>query len=180
MNTLFRCLVIGSASLFLGLSGDPNEKADELYGQAAQLVESAKQAGSYSEALPLYEQAKDVLERIVSQYADSTIAVGLVSGQTKISNVALSEFRELEGPLKRYAKAEQDPLSCALVVARTVQREYRRIEATIDIARVFVKAGHQPSESDIAILREIVQTAMPMEKAWERREEHSPAATNKE
>ena len=98
----------------------------------------------------MYEQAKDVLERIVSQYADSTIAVGLVSGQTKISNVALSEFRELEGPLKRYAEAEQAPLSCALVVARTVQREYRRIEATIDIARVFVKAG-QAEQAGLAL-----------------------------
>ena len=141
MNTLFRCLVIGSALLFLGLSGDPNEKADELYAQAVQLVESAKQASSYSEALPLYERAGDMLERIVSQHADSTIAGDLISGQTKISNLTLSEFRELEGSLKRYAKAEQDPLSCALVVARTVQREYLRIEAAIDIARVFVKAG---------------------------------------
>ena len=180
MNTLLRCLVIGSALLFLGLSGDPNEKANELYVQAAQLVESAKQVESYSAALPLYEQARDTLERIVSQYADSTIAVGLVSGQTKISHLTFSEFQELGGSLRRYAKAEQDPLSCALVVARTVQREHRRIDAVIDIARVFVKAGHQPSENEVAILREIIQTAMPMEKVWKTLEEHSSAATNKE
>ena len=121
--------------MFLGLSDDPNEKADELYAQAAQLVESAKQAKSYSEALPLYEQAKDILERIVSQYADSTIAVGLVSGQTKISSVTLSEFRELEGSLKRYARAEQDPLSCALVAAET------EVGDVVKITHRYVKAG---------------------------------------
>ena len=150
MNTLLRFLVIGSALLFLGLSGDPNKKADELYGQAAQLVESAKQAGSYSATLPLYEQARDMLERIVSQYTDSTIAVGLVSGQTKISNVTFSEFQELGGSLRRYARAEQDPLSCALVVAGTVKIEYRRIDAVIDIARVFVKAG-QAEQATLAL-----------------------------
>ena len=150
MNILLRCLVIGSAFLFLGLSDDPNEKADELYAQAAQLVESAKQAGSYLEALPLYEQARDLLERIVSQYADSTVAVGLVSGQTKISNVTLSEFRELGDSFRRYAKAEQDPLPCALIVAGTVKREYLRIEAAVDIARVFVKAG-QAKQATLAL-----------------------------
>ena len=73
MNILLRCLVIGSASLFFGCSGDPNEKAHELYVQAIQLVESAKQSENYSAALPLYEQARDMLECILSQYADSTI-----------------------------------------------------------------------------------------------------------
>ena len=42
MKTLFRWLVIGSISLFFGCSSDPNEKANELYVQAVQLVESAK------------------------------------------------------------------------------------------------------------------------------------------
>ena len=64
----------------------------------------------------------------------------------------------------------------ALAVTKTIkdeyrlgyEQEYRKALALTDIASEFVKTGHQPSESDIAILREIVQAAMPMEKAWER------------
>lgn len=239
MNTLLRCLVVGLALLFFRCSGDPNEKANELYVQAVQLVRSAKQVGSYSEALPLYEQAGDRIERIASQYSGSNIAVNLISGQTRISNLTLSEFQELEGLLKRLADAEQDPFSCALVIVETIKKESRRADAltiiaeglakaehfvqALDIAHTvkdelkadgltyiavglakagyfsqalniantiedesskawalggiganLTKVGQQPNESDVAILREIVQTAIPMEKAWERIKKNEP------
>ena len=150
MNTLFRCLAIGSASLFFGCSGDPNEKANELYVQAVQLVESAKQAGSYSAALPLYEQAGDRVERVASQYSGSNIAVSLVSGQTKISNLTLSEFQELEDLLKRLVKAEQDPFSCALVVAETIREKNERASALWTVADGLAQAGQFPQALNVA------------------------------
>ena len=114
------CL-IGIISFFSGCSTDPNEKANELYVEASQLMQSAKTVESYSEAFEIYNSALKNIQRIMSKYSTSTLAVQLVSGETKIEGLALSEFQKLEGHLKRLAEAEQNLLSCALFIAKTIE-----------------------------------------------------------
>ena len=77
---------------------------------------------------------------------------------------------------------EAGQLTQALAVTKTIkdeyrlgyEQEYRKALALGDIASEFAKTGHQPSESNEAILREIVQAAIPMEKAWERIKKNEP------
>jgi len=84
------CFII-TVAIFSGCSTDPNEKANELYVEASQIMQSVKaEAGSYSEALESYNNARKILERIVSKYASSNVAVRLISGQTRISGLTLS------------------------------------------------------------------------------------------
>ena len=76
-----------------GCSTDPNEKANELFVDASQLMQSIKtQTGSCSKALELYKSAQKKIERILSKYASSNVAVNLISSQARISGFTLSEF----------------------------------------------------------------------------------------
>ena len=159
MNILLRWLVIGSAFLFLGLSDDPNEKADEVYAQAAQLVESAKQAGSYSEALPLYEQARDMLERIVSQYVANTL-----KGQKAPALMTLA------GELTKAGQAEQAGpiLTQALDLTNALKDGDHKAQSLVDIVRRLTEAGQ--AEQARSILSQALNVANTVKddywKAW--------------
>ena len=159
--TIFCFITI--VSVFSGCSTDPNEKANELYVEASQLMQSAKvEARSYFEALELYSNARKNLERISSKYASSNVAVRLMSGQTKISGFTLSEFEELEGFLKPLVEAEKKPLTCALLVAKTIKDKSSKASALAGIGCKYAEAGQHPSENAIRNLCDIVHAAKPM------------------
>ena len=103
-----------------GCSFDSNEKANELYVNASQHLQSmSEESESYTRAFESYKEAQIRIEQIMSKYSSSSIAVKLISGETKISGFTLSEYRKLEESLKPLAEAEQDPLSCALLFTRS-------------------------------------------------------------
>lgn len=110
-----------------GCSGDPNKKANKLYTEASQALQlSKKENKNYSDLLDSYKSAKNRIDRILSEYPSSNIAVELSSDGIKVSGLTLSQFRELELSLKVLAEAEQSPLSCALLVAKTIEEAWEK------------------------------------------------------
>jgi len=129
--------------IFLSVcSENPNEKANVLYIEDSQLMESVKtEIGSYSKAFESYQGVQKKLERILSKYASSSIAVNLMSGQTKISGFTLSEFRKLKSSLKALAEAEQNPFLCALIVAKKIKDARSKALVLAEIAGKYAEAG---------------------------------------
>jgi len=124
-----------------GCSTDPNEKANELYVKASQLMQSAiTEKESYSKVLESYNRAQKEIESILSKYASSNIAVSLMAGKTRISGFTLNEFKKLESSLKPLAESEQKPLSCALLVARTIKIRFCRDRALTKIVGKYADA----------------------------------------
>jgi len=69
---------------------DPNKKANELYVHAAETINNiSTEAKSYSEAYEYYKSARENIERILSKYPSSNLAVRLLSGETLISKYEL-------------------------------------------------------------------------------------------
>ena len=157
------CL-IGIISFFSGCSTDPNEKANELYVEASQLMQSAKTVESYSEAFEIYNSALKNIQRIMSKYSTSTLAVQLVSGETKIEGLALSEFQKLEGHLKRLAEAEQNLLSCALFIAKTIENANFKAVALAEIAGKYAEVGQK--EKAAQIVSQALETAKTIEDVY--------------
>ena len=145
-----------------GCSNDPNEKANELYVNAIQYTESMMtETESYTRAFEHYDNARRAVERILAKYTSSNIAVRLSSSETRVSRFTLSEFRGLESRLKQLSKAEQDPLTCALIVAKTIEDESSKALALADIAGKYAETGQ---------LSQALETAKTIEdessKAW--------------
>ena len=159
-----------SVLLFLsGCSGDPNEEANKLYTEASQFMQSSKtEDGSYSVVFDLYERAKNRIDRILSRYPSSNIAVELLSGNIKISGFTLSQFQELEGSLKLLVEAEQFPLSCAILVTKTIENASFKVWALAEIAGKYTEAGQ--NEQAAQLLSQALQSAETIEiapfKAW--------------
>ena len=147
--SIFYFIII--VSIFSACSTDPDEKANELYVEASQIMQSAKRdAGSYSEALESYKNAKKKVERICSKYASSNVAVSLMSGQTRISGLTLSKFKEIEDSLRPLAEAEKKPLSCALLVAKTIKDESSKSRVLAEIAGKYAEARQFTQALEIA------------------------------
>ncbi|MBW1937091.1 MAG: hypothetical protein JRI84_16415 [Deltaproteobacteria bacterium] len=131
--------------LFLVLSGcstDPNEKANELYVKALEYNQKMRaKSESYSSALESYKKVQAHIDRILSKYPGANLAVGLMSGETRISGLTLSEFRNLESSLKLMAEAEHEPLSCALLFAKTIESELSKAWTLTVIAVECAEAG---------------------------------------
>jgi tetratricopeptide (TPR) repeat protein len=144
MRTFARSLVFLSLPIFLlsGCSDDANKGAKLLYSEASQALESS-QAGSksYAEVLVSYKTAKEQIERILREFPSSEIAVGLSSGSTTISGLTLDQFQELEATLKQLVKAEQDPLACALLLAKTTDTALGKSEVLAEIAGKVAESG---------------------------------------
>lgn len=134
-----------SILLFLsGCSGNPNEKANKLYTEASQILQNSKlEDDSYSDVYNSYENAKSRIDRILSKYPSSNIAVELLSGDMEISGLTLSQFHELESSLKLLAEAEQSPFSCALLVANKMQYPQQQASVLVEIAGKYAKAGQK-------------------------------------
>jgi len=108
-----------SLILIFGCSS-PNEKANKLYVEASQLVKKAQEVEkrSYSDALKLYKKALGKIERIQSKYPSSELAVKLVQDRIKVGSYTIKEIKETIVPhIEIKAKAEENPLACALFVA---------------------------------------------------------------
>lgn len=155
------CFVI-IVTIFSGCSTDPNEKANELYVEASQIMQNIKiEAKSYSEAVALYHKAGNIIDQISTQYPSSNLAVSLMSGQTRISGLTLSEFEVLEGFLEPLAEAEKTPLSCALLVVETIEDADDKAEALAKIAVKFAEVGQK--EKATQILSQALKTAKTIE-----------------
>lgn len=117
-----KVLLASFTILFILMScASPDEKANKLYVQAVKLIESAQKVEdtSYRHALKLYKEALSKLQRIISKYPSSQIAVKIVSGEVKDMN-NLKENIIPKISLK--AAAEEDPLACAVMVASAIKR----------------------------------------------------------
>ena len=114
-----------SLILIFGCSS-PDEKANKLFVEASQLVKKAQEAEktSYSDALKLYEKALEKIERIQSKYPSSELAVKLVQdSRIKVGSYTIKEIKETIVPyVEIKAKAEENPLACALFVAITTKK----------------------------------------------------------
>ena len=156
---IFFVFSIGAIS-FLACSTDPNEQANKLYVEAIEIWQNAKiKADNYSKAYESHKEAVKKIDRIISKYASSNIAVGLMSGQTRIAGMTLNEFQNLKGSLKSFAEAEKQPLACALLIVGTDSKA--RVLA--DIAGKYAQAGQ--TEKATQILFQALETANTIEGA---------------
>jgi tetratricopeptide (TPR) repeat protein len=122
---ILTCSTIG---LFTGLS-IAAEDANRLFSNASQLLQSAQETEktSYSDAFKLYREALDKLEGIIKEYPASKLVAELRQGQVKIGPYTLAEFQQSVIPkAKRKAQAEEDPLACAVFVAKTREDQERQ------------------------------------------------------
>jgi tetratricopeptide (TPR) repeat protein len=87
----------------------------------------------------------------------SNVAVSLLSGQTTISGFTLNEFQDLESSLKPFAEAEQEILSCALLVANTIKEADAKALLLGIIAGGYAKAGQKEKAGQI--LTQALETA---------------------
>ncbi len=105
---------------------DDNAAANKLFVEVVQMVKKAAVAPQ-TEAMGLYEQALQNLDRIVATYPGSTLAVQIVSGQS-IGNVSRTAIEQ--ALLKaRQAECSQNPraicvLAAALETARSIENSY--------------------------------------------------------
>ena len=138
--------------LIFGCS-NPNEKANKLFVEASQLVKKAQEAEktSYSDALKLYEKALEKIERIQSKYPSSELAVNLVQDRIKVGSYTIKEIKETIVPyVEIKAKAEENPLACALFVAITIKDASDKSWALAGIAGEYAKAGQYGQALQVA------------------------------
>ena len=151
--------------LLTGCFSDPNKKANELYVQATATMKNiSTETKSYSKVYEYYKSAREDIERILSKYPSSNLAVNLSSGETRISNFELREFRGLERSLRQLAAAEQNPFSCALLVAKTIESEYLKASALTYFAGKYAEAGQK--EKSTQLLSQALETAKTIESEY--------------
>ena len=102
MRVLLAVLLITIA----GCGGDPNKKANELFVESVQLINSAENKTGDA-AIADYEQALANVQQIIDKYGESDLAVKLVSGETLFSNASLSDIRARLGELHEEKEAMQ-------------------------------------------------------------------------
>jgi hypothetical protein len=102
MKTLMPFLLIVG---MLGCGGDPNEKANELFVESVQLINSAENKTGDA-AIADYEQALANLQQIIDECSESDLAVKLVSGDTLFSDSNLSDVRARLGELHNEKEEE--------------------------------------------------------------------------
>ena len=155
-----------SLILIFGCSS-PNEKANKLYVEASQLVKKAQEVEkrSYSDALKLYKKALGKIERIQSKYPSSELAVKLVQDRIKVGSYTIKEIKETIVPhIEIKAKAEENPLACALFVAKTIKDADDKSWALTGIAAQYAKAGQMNKTSEI--LSQALQVAKTIKHAY--------------
>ena len=154
--------------LIFGCS-NPNEKANKLFVEASQLVKKAQEAEktSYSDALKLYEKALEKIERIQSKYPSSELAVNLVQDRIKVGSYTIKEIKETIVPyVEIKAKAEENPLACALFVAIIIKDAYGKSSALAGIAAEYAKAGQMNKASEI--LSQALQVAKTINSPYDK------------
>lgn len=147
MKRLYRFLPLGLIAilLFIGCS-DPERRAVVLQKEASQLVQSAQEAGkrSYSAAAACYQTALTKAEELISHYPSSSAAQQLSQGEGKIGPYTFADLQHIIVPqAKHRAEAEEDPLACALLLAKTVEEPVSRAGLISTIGDYYDELGQQ-------------------------------------
>src|SRR5439155_26939825 len=140
--------------LLAGCSG-PDRKAATLLAEASQLVQAAQEAEktSYSDALKLYHAALVKAETIATRYPLSQVAAQLAQGAVKIGPYTLTALKNTLVPqTKRKAETEENPLACALVIAKTITDSSRQAGVLEQIALVYIDVGQYGQALQIATM----------------------------
>src|SRR5262245_7057990 len=150
-------MLISSLGFMLcsGCNGPEKEARKEL-AAATQLIHAARdtEKTSYVEAFNLYQQALSKAAAITVNYPTTTLAEKLNQGRVKIGPYSLAELTETVVPLaKAKAEAEQNPLACALLVAKTLESVSAKAKMLADIANKYTSTG----QHDLTL--QIVKTA---------------------
>jgi tetratricopeptide (TPR) repeat protein len=137
-----KIILLSYILLLFGYSSFTNGSEKTLFDNATHYINSATiEAENYSMALQSYKDAQKVIDITLSEYSSSNIAVDIKSSRRLISGFTLNEFQALESQLKLLAEAEQEPLSCALLLVNTFNRIESKAEAMEYISKSYFKAG---------------------------------------
>jgi len=120
----------------------PDDNANRLFVEASQLVRDGQELEkkSFTRALALYLRSQEKLREIPARFPSSEMAVKLVQGQLRVGSYTVSEFEDIVLTQARMkAKAEADPLSCALLVSDRVTDPSSRAKLLIDIAKIHLQ-----------------------------------------
>jgi tetratricopeptide (TPR) repeat protein len=152
MKSLLKILLI--LCLWLcGCSGDPNERANELYVEAVKLISSAEEK-TRIEAIKDYEKALDNLQKIVNDYSKSDLAVKLVSDQTLFTGKSMADIKNRIAELKKLEIAAANELYVEAVKLISSAGEKTGIEAVKDYEKALdnlQKIVNDYSKSDLAV-----------------------------
>src|SRR5919197_3084276 len=150
-------VLIGSLGFMLGVGcNSPEKEARKELAAATQLIQAARDAEktSYTEAFGLYQEALGKAAAIPTNYPTTSLAEKLVQGEAKIGPYSLTELTDTVVPLaETKAEAEQNPLACALLVAKTVESVTAKARMLADIADKYTSTG----QHDLTL--QIVKTA---------------------
>lgn len=123
----------------------PETEAERLLAEAAQLVDAAEQAQqtSFTNALQLYQAALAKAEAAIrdASYAASQEDDLHSEADLAIGPTTLRTLRDTIIPrLQRQAEAENSPLACAFLVARTIPETQPRMDVLEQISQGYIEA----------------------------------------
>ena len=135
-------LVLALAVVMLSLScSEPDSPADQLLTEAAALISSAQTAQhtSFSEALRFYQAA-------LAKAQTARLHVSTAKEEKSDFVIGSTTFKVLKDTLIPQtmvrAQAEESPLACALLVARTIPDAQTKTALLEQITQAYIKAGH--------------------------------------
>jgi tetratricopeptide (TPR) repeat protein len=145
-------VIIALFGIILPALSSPDDEADELFAEASQLVASAREAEktTYSGALKFYEKAAESLDAITSEYPSSPAAKRVASGRGMLGTFTIAEFKQTVLPRARLrAKAEQDPIACALLLADFLEPAPDKAKALLRIADKYLAANQTSQAAEV-------------------------------
>ena len=151
-NNNITFLIVFSLILFIIGCSSPEEKANALYVDSVQIIQSANiiKTKSYSKTYDLYKVANKNINTIISKYPKTNISVEIISNRLKILNYSLNEFQKLDDLFKKWAEAEQDPLLCSLLIANTIDdKDGGKPLALNNIAKFYAATGQKEKAKEI-------------------------------
>ena len=113
-------LICAVVALVGGCGGNPNEKTNELFVEAVQLIGSAEEQTGEA-AIKAYEQGLVNIQTIIDDYSESDLAVKLISGETLFTGKSLKEIKKRVKELKRVAIE-----SAMKVIEKAVRAELKK------------------------------------------------------
>ena len=145
-------VVIGVVLCLLSCSKSPNEKANQLYVESNQIIQTMKTTGvdDHSKVYTSYKEAKQKIETILSKYPSSDLAVGLTSNKMKISGLTLNKFMEVESYFKYSFECKQDLMSCVVFLAENINDDSEKAFALAEIAVKYAELGQLSKALSIA------------------------------
>lgn len=124
----------------------PEERADSLFNKAAELIKQGQELEqeSYTKALSKYETAAKNLQKIISNYPETPIAMRLFqeSNQVYLGTYTVEQFVDhVLASTQLKASSENDLFSLAIFLLNTISSEDERRWLYVQIALNFAKAG---------------------------------------